>query len=85
MDSYSWIYNNDNFNNTNNICIFYFSCSQQESLEKVHPDWQNGMYCAQLLRRLGENKRVENILMDVATGRQGDILFSRAEQEKFYR
>lgn len=54
-------------NSTGNNIFAFSCCSQQESLEKVHPDWQNGMYCAQLLRRLGENKRVENILMDVAT------------------
>ena len=46
--------------------IFAFSCcSQQESLEKVN--CRNGMYCTHLLRRIRENRRVEYILMDVAT------------------
>ena len=45
---------------------FPCSCSQQESLEKVN--CRNGMYCTHLLRRIRENRRVEYILMDVATG-----------------
>lgn len=48
----------------NNI-FAYSCCSQQESLEE--PNCRNGMYCSHLLRRLTENRRVENILMDVAT------------------
>ncbi|XP_028399837.1 uncharacterized protein LOC114523172 isoform X2 [Dendronephthya gigantea] len=48
----------------NNI-FAYSCCSQQESLESFNS--RNGIYCTHLLRRLRENRRVENILMDVAT------------------
>lgn len=48
------------------IKLFINSCSQQESLEEV--DGRNGLYCSLLLKRLYENRRIESILMDVATG-----------------
>ncbi|XP_046859953.1 uncharacterized protein LOC124453229 isoform X2 [Xenia sp. Carnegie-2017] len=48
----------------NNI-FAYSCCSQQECLEEAN--FLNGMYCSLLLERLCENRRIESILMDVAT------------------
>ena len=47
---------------------FIPSCSQRVAVEAAG-NCENGLYCSHLLRRIKDNKRVENMLMDVNSGK----------------